>query len=999
MCGIAAIFAYNEGRGVDRDELRRIRDHMTTRGPDGYGEWYSGDNRVGLGHRRLAIIDLSDSGAQPMHTEDGRHFVSFNGEIYNYQALRSGLQARGYRFRSTSDTEVLLHLYAEKGPEMLNYLRGMFAFVIWDNVKRELFLARDPFGIKPLYFSDDGKTFRVASQVKALLAGGKIDTSPEPAGHVGFFLWGHVPEPYTMYKGVRSLPAGSFMSIDKTGQRSLNSYCSIPRIIAETEESMSDYSKRGVREPLRDALLDSVGHHLIADVPVGVFLSAGMDSSTLVALASEINRSRLNTVTLGFREYIDTHDDETPLATVVADRYGTDHRTIWVSREDFHTDIDQMLGRMDQPTTDGVNSYFVSKAAVKAGLKVAISGLGGDELFGSYPSFTEVPRMVKMFGPAKDIPILGKAFRVISAPFLKYRISPKYAGLLEYGCSYEGAYLLRRGMFMPWELPKLLDGEIVREGWQELQTLLRLEQTHNCINGSNLKVSTLEMCWYMRNQLLRDTDWASMAHSLEVRVPLVDIALLRKLVPFLKMSSPPDKRDLASTPVEPLPHEIINRGKTGFSVPVRQWLMGDLGATGERGLRDWAKFIYRRWMNDDERPAVSVNKRKIHYLPKTTVKPIRILALVPDAFGGHGGIALYNRDILSALCRHPDCSGVVAIPRLMPNPGEPLPAGLTFVTDGIGSKKRYIRTVFRILRKDRNFDIILCGHINLLPLAYLVRLWLKIPVLLEIYGIDAWKPTHSPLANYLARKVDWYVSISDATRSRFLRWTGPSRHRGFLLPNAIHMELYGPGEKDQALLDRYGLKNKTVLMTLGRMVESERYKGVDVLIELLPELSERIPDIAYLIVGDGTDKQRLEEKAKDIGVADKAIFAGLIPEEEKAAHYRLADVYAMPSQGEGFGFVFLEAMACGVPVVASKIDGSREAVREGKLGILVDPSNRKEIISGIIAALNQPRGVVPEGLQFFSFSNFEKRLHKIISDLIADNGVREEKYYRSNTHG
>lgn len=592
MCGIVSIFSYNSPEGVDRRELLRIRDYMTKRGPDGDGEWYSKDNRVGLGHRRLAIIDLSESGAQPMQTADGRYVISFNGEIYNYQALRAGLQARGYRFKSTSDTEVLLQLYADKGPEMLNELRGMFAFVIWDNVKRELFLARDPFGIKPLYYSDDGNTFRVASQVKALLAGGRIDTNPEPAGHVGFFLWGHVPGPYTLYKGIRSLPAGSFILVDQTGQRSLKSYCSVTGIFTDAEKSKVDLNKEEVQERLRDALLDAVRHHLIADVPVGVFLSAGMDSTTLVALATELKRTRLNTVTLGFREYIDTHDDETPLATLVADCCHTEHQTVWVSKEDFHNELTQLLDDMDQPTTDGVNSYFVSKAAVKAGLKVAISGLGGDELFGSYPSFSEIPKMVRVFEPVRNVPVLGKAFRVISAPLLKHLTSPKYAGLFEYGGSYAGAYLLRRGMFMPWELPGLLDGEMVREGWGELQTMLRLGDTVDGIGSEYLKVAALEMCWYMRNQLLRDTDWASMAHSLEVRVPLVDVNLLHVLSPLLSSSCRPTKADMASTPRDPLPSEIINRGKTGFSVPMQEWLMRDYEEDSERGLRGWARRVY-----------------------------------------------------------------------------------------------------------------------------------------------------------------------------------------------------------------------------------------------------------------------------------------------------------------------------------------------------------------------------------------------------------------------
>jgi asparagine synthase (glutamine-hydrolysing) len=489
MCGIVSIFAYNDPSGVDREELRQIRDHMAHRGPDGSGEWYSEDRPVGLGHRRLAIIDLSERGDQPMKTEDGSLVITFNGEIYNYKKLRAELEGKGYRFRSQSDTEVILHLYGEKGSDMLNDLRGMFAFAIWDNRKKGLFIARDPFGIKPLYYADDGKTFYVASQVKALLKSAHMDKRPDAAGHVGFFLWGHVPEPYTFYRGMRSLPAGSYLWIDSKGNKETRTYCSVPEILSDSRRSDSALTGQEVKSLLRTALLDTVRHHLIADVPVGIFLSSGMDSTTLVALASETNQSKINTITMGFREYIDTPNDETPLATLTADRYGTTHRTIWVSKKDFEEDFQHLIQSMDQPTTDGVNSYFVSKTAKKAGLKVALSGLGGDELFGSYPSFSQIPRLVNRLGPFKNSSFLGKGFRFVSYPLLKHMTSPKYAGLFEYGGSYSGAYLLRRGMFMPWELPELLDGDMVREGWRELQTVLRLDETISKIEDPYRKIS------------------------------------------------------------------------------------------------------------------------------------------------------------------------------------------------------------------------------------------------------------------------------------------------------------------------------------------------------------------------------------------------------------------------------------------------------------------------------------------------------------------------------
>jgi asparagine synthase (glutamine-hydrolysing) len=610
MCGIAAIFARQASApGVDVGELRAIRDHMTPRGPDGAGEWFEENHRVGLGHRRLSIIDLSAGGAQPMLLPERKLAIVFNGEIYNYRELRAGLEARGCKFKSTSDTEVLLQLYAEHGEAMMENLRGMFAFAIWDGAKRGLFLARDPFGIKPLYFADDGKTFRAASQVKALLAGRKIATTPSAAGQVGFFLWGHIPEPFTLHREIRALPAGSTLWVGEDGARQEKKYCSVTEIF-QSAEQLSTFNFQ-----LSTAIRDTVAHHLIADVPVGVFLSSGLDSTMLAALAAE-QGGTLRTVTLGFEEFRGTANDETPLAEIVAQRYGAQHQTVWVRREDFRAQVGNLFHAMDQPTIDGANTYFVSLAAKRAGLKVALSGLGGDEMFGGYPSFTQIPRSVNAFGFLPPGSFVGRAFRAVSAPVLKQFTSPKYAGLLEYGGSYGGAYLLRRGMFMPWELPEFLDADLVRAGWEELLPLVRLEETIAGLRSPRAKVSALEMTWYMRNQLLRDSDWAGMAHSLEIRVPLVDVTLLRTLAPALVSAQPPTKRDMADAPAKKLPPEILNRPKTGFRVPVREWLAGGRGQRAEggsqraedrgqkaagnaRGLRGWAVEVFSRFGKTD----------------------------------------------------------------------------------------------------------------------------------------------------------------------------------------------------------------------------------------------------------------------------------------------------------------------------------------------------------------------------------------------------------------
>lgn len=366
---------------------------------------------------------------------------------------------------------------------------------------------------------------------------------------------------------------------------------------------------------------------------------------------------------------------------------------------------------------------------------------------------------------------------------------------------------------------------------------------------------------------------------------------------------------------------------------------------------------------------------------------MRILALVSEAFGGLGGIAKYNQDFLRALCAFSGESKVIALPRVMRNDVGHLPLSLQYVRDAAGGKLGYVRTVLEIARRYTRPDLVVCAHINLLPLGYVLSLWTRSPLLLVIYGIDAWKPHRSVLVNMLTKHVDGVIAISEITKTRFMEWTRLPEKKAFVLPNAIHIDAYGPSETDDELLCRYGLSGKTVLMSMGRLSADERYKGVDEVMELLPVLTESFPDLAYMVVGDGSDRLRLEEKRRRLGLSERVIFTGFIAEAEKAKHYRLADAFVMPGRGEGFGFVFLEAMACGVPVVASSLDGSREAVRDGKLGIVVDPDNRDELKAGILEALTRPRGIVPEGLEYFSYANFERRLHRIIAELTEARGT------------
>lgn len=360
---------------------------------------------------------------------------------------------------------------------------------------------------------------------------------------------------------------------------------------------------------------------------------------------------------------------------------------------------------------------------------------------------------------------------------------------------------------------------------------------------------------------------------------------------------------------------------------------------------------------------------------------MRILVLVPDAFGGRGGIAQYNRDFLNSLCTYHDITEVVAIPRKIVDCPDSLPEKLTYVTAGAGGKLNYIGATLQAVKLNPKFDLIVCGHINLLPIAYLMNMWAKSPIFLVLYGTDAWQPSPSWLSNNLVNKIDGVISISEFTKKRFLDWTKLYNTQDFILPCTVNLKNYQPKEKNFELVKRYKLEGKTVLMTLGRLDSGDRYKGFDEILELLPSVSQKIPNITYMIVGEGSDRERLEAKVESLRLNKHVVFTGFIPEAEKADYYQLADAFAMPGRGEGFGIVYLEAMACGVPVVASKADASSEAVRNGELGIIVNPDDPEEIEAGILEALKRPKGVVPEGLDYFSDDNFEQRCHQILQVL------------------
>lgn len=365
---------------------------------------------------------------------------------------------------------------------------------------------------------------------------------------------------------------------------------------------------------------------------------------------------------------------------------------------------------------------------------------------------------------------------------------------------------------------------------------------------------------------------------------------------------------------------------------------------------------------------------------------MQVLALVSDAFGGHGGIALYNRNVLTALCNHPTRPHVVVLPRLVPKEPEPIPERLSFRLRARGGKGRYVAELLRVLLSPRRrFDLVLASHLRLLPLAELARVATRAKLVTFAYGYDAWTPP-SRVTTYLFRRVDACVAIRELTLERLATWAPVDRARSHILENAIRLDQYGPGPRDPELVERYGLAGRRVILTLGRIDEPQA--GVDEVLEALPRIVESVPHVTYLVAGSGTQLTRLKSKARELGVADRVVFAGAVCDQEKTAHYRLADAFALPGSHADFDryplrFVFLEAMACGLPVVASQPEELVGAAASPIPNIYVDPAKPRDILRGLLEALHRGPGEVPSELGRYDFAEFQTRLHHIVDHVMS----------------
>ena len=606
MCGIAGVYCKNGKLGELKTAVSLMNEVQARRGPDDEGVFVDRGNGLALGHRRLSILDLSKAGHQPMEWQSANRkeqiVITFNGEIYNFLELRKDLEKNGYKFRTKTDTEAILALYAEYGEKSFGMLRGMFAFGLWDAKKQRLFLVKDRYGIKPLYYYSDKEKLVFASTVKAFEKSGVIPTQKNPNAFIGFLLFGFVPLPLTTVKNVFAVPAGHYLVREADGSQKLIQYYNPLKFFNIRTSDVLNFGTSDVQKivrQIRNILEDSIKFHLISDAPLGVFLSGGLDSSAIAALAAKNRKKPVTTLSIIFDE---PEFSEQKYQRLVAQRIKSDHKEVKITQKDFHDSFDEIFEAMDQPTIDGVNSFFVAKAAKEAGLKAVLSGLGADEIFLGYPHFSKaellrkiqhLPRFLK--SPLKLGNLLGDRYSKLSY-FVNDDILSFYLGI--------------RGLFSPKETAKILgvnlnevEDFIINMGTSDVQKLHPVDL-----------LSYLELKFYLQNQLLKDTDFMSMHHSIEVRVPFLDHKLVEyvsSLTPDLKLKNLKTKEPkninkplLVDAVRDLLPQEIFTRPKMGFTFPFQKWFaesdlkrfaIDDLRFARSHWSRFWAKKVLNKF--------------------------------------------------------------------------------------------------------------------------------------------------------------------------------------------------------------------------------------------------------------------------------------------------------------------------------------------------------------------------------------------------------------------
>jgi asparagine synthase (glutamine-hydrolysing) len=926
MCRIAAIVSENTHTLLERIEV--MTKTMAHGGPDDKGHYVNETLGYALGHRRLSIIDTTNAGHQPMVSQDKRYWISFNGEIYNYLALKNELILKGYFFNTATDTEVLLHGYDAWGIGVLTKLKGMFSFVLVDNVSKKLFAVRDHMGIKPLYMAKRAGDIYFSSEVKAFNAVYE-GWEPNMDWRVWFLTFGFLPEPITTLKNVRPVKKGHYIAFDLKH-----------KTYEEKQWYFHPYkisNRIGFAEAInttKKLVEKAVERHLVSDVEVGVFLSGGIDSSIVTLLA----KKPIKTLSI---EFEDAEYSEKIYQEQIAALAGTEHCSLLVTQSDFAKAWEDIHASLDQPTTDAINNYFVCKFAKEKGCKVVLSGLGADELFGGYPSFNRTGQIQRLKNLSRlQILKTGIAGAVFNYPTRKIDYFKKQIASSE--------YLTYRGLFTPADTAKILH-ITEKEVWRILSTY-KMPYEYDNLKGAKNKVSAFECDVYMLNQLLKDADMQSMWHSVELRVPFLDVdvvSYMHQLPENIKYPAEGHKYLLVKAFKDILPQNIISRKKQGFVFPIQKWL-GNISAMQNELL------VPEKYYNSFNKGHLTHSRLWGIYLSNAygslqnftsagKIQKPTTLFMYLSAFSQTGGIEKVNRLILQALeekdtdILKPDTAFSYSLHDSAIDDRYTKP----YYTKGFSGKT--ISFLYTLFFNRKQFNRVIVGHLNLAPAVWLMQIMnpdLQIAVM--THGIEAWQKQKG-FKKWLLHKADTIISVSNYTKEQLIKNSGIDGSKISVLPNALDTYFKTPDLQNKLgyLKSRYHLKEKDmVLLTIARMSSTEQYKGYDMVLEAIAKIPiNKRKNLKYILAGkyDAAEFNRIQHILDIYHLHDHVIVPGFIENDELQDHYQLANLFLMPSTMEGFGIVLIESFASGTNVVAGNGDGSKEALRNGKFGMLINP--------------------------------------------------------------
>jgi asparagine synthase (glutamine-hydrolysing) len=961
MCRIAGIIHPFFSEETLQHHIKKMCDLQAHGGPDGEGYFVDATVHLGLGHRRLSLIDLSNAGHQPMNYEQFQ--ISFNGEIYNYQQIKNDLIALGHQFHSHSDTEVILHAYAQWDTKCFTLFNGMFAIAIYDRQKKQLVLARDIAGIKPFYYYHQHDQFIFASEVKAFAASG-IFFEEDPNWKIYFLSFGFIPEPYTTLKDIHSLPPGAVMVYD------LNTYQVKTTIFDSLSFSSELRNENEVHQLISSTLSDSVKRHLISDAPIGVFLSGGIDSSIISLLAAQNSNKQIQTLSVSFNE---NAYDESYYQKIIQQKINSKHTHYTITENDYFDALPQLQNAFDQPSNDAINSWFISRCAKQNGLKAVLSGLGGDELFGGYPSFKRIDTAISL----RRMPL--RIFNI--ADHLSDDRLKKLVFLREEKTYAD--YLFLRGFYTPKTISKLLDAT---EG--EIEEALRnlAYQSPKKTHSPKNYVSWLEQNIYMRSQLLRDTDYMSMQHGVEVRVPFLDkefLKLVHRIDPVLKFKGALPKQLLVNSFKDILPVEIYQRKKMGFTFPFQEWNKKhpSIDRIAYHSNKQVAKLGQLFLNNKLHWSRCFALLQLENFLPQKDA-----LFLTLKTFSHTGGIEKVNRILMKA---GTDIQSHHLIRFHAKSLYDDLPEEKYITKRRFeGFKGKLIPFIFKSVRKGIKCDVVMFSHINMALVGLLIKfINPKTKILLQAHGIEVWGK-QSFLKKAFLKQADLILSVSEFTKNNIIEHHGIKSEKCVVFHNSLDPFFITDSNLaiEQKLREKHHIKgDEIVLITLTRLASTEKYKGYDKVILALAKLKAEGKKYKYLILGkyDQKEYDRVLDLVIQLDLKEEVDICGYIDDDEISSYFGLANLFVMPSQKEGFGIVFIEAMACGLPVIAGNLDGSIDALVNGDLGILIDPNDEEALLAAIKNYKAHPLSHQPEILmkkvnENFGYPQYKKNLETLL---------------------